>query len=81
MTGQRILNNIRKTIGDFEEGEVVDVTDIGNAMKIRDGRIRWSRCEIAGAMPKLADVFIPTGEKNGCNLKTYVVKHNIYIHN
>lgn len=77
MTGQRILNNIRKTLTDFDEGEIVDIADIGSAMERMDGKIRWSRCEIAGAMAKLADIFIPTGEKNRWNLKTYVVKHNI----
>ena len=77
MSGQRILNNIKKTLKIFDDGDVVDVMDIGSAMKKLDGRVRWSRCEIAGAMTKLTDCFIPTGEKNGCNLKTYIVKHNV----
>ena len=77
MSKQRIVNNIKKTLKIFDDGDVVDVVDIGSAMKNIDGRVRWSRCEIAGAMAKLADTFVPTGEKNECNLKTCVVRHNI----
>ena len=77
MCGQRILNNIRSVLNVFEDGEEVDISDIGNAMEKKNGRIRWSNCEIAGAMPKLSDIFIPTGDKNKYNLKTYTVRHNI----
>lgn len=77
MSGKRIINNIRKTLKEFDDGDIVDITDIGCAMKRLDGKIRWSRCEIAGAMTKVTDIFIPTGEKNGLNLKTYTVHHNV----
>ena len=77
MCGSRLLNNIRSIVGSFKDGQEVDIADIGFAMEKKDGRIRWSRCEIAGAMPKLSDVFIPTGEKNQWNLKTYIVKQNL----
>ena len=77
MCGQRIIRSIRNIVSVFKDGQEVDIADIGFAMEKRDGRIRWSRCEIAGAMPKVSDVFIPTGEKTQCNLKTYIVKHNL----
>ena len=77
MSGKRIINNIRKVLKEFDDGDVVDIADIGSAMERTDGRIRWSRCEIAGAMTKLTDIFEPTGEKNKWNLKTYTVHHNV----
>lgn len=77
MSNQRIVNNIKKTLNDFEDGDVVDVMDIGRAMKYLYGKVRWSRCEIAGAMTKLRENFVPTGEKNEYNLNTYVVRHNV----
>ena len=77
MSGQRIINNIKKVLTEFDEGDEVDIADIGSAMERKDGKIRWSRCEIAGAMSKLTEFFVPTGEKNKWNLKTYIVHHNV----
>lgn len=74
MCAQRIVNNILKTVPEFDDGDIVDIADISVVMKRLDGRIRWSKCEIAGAMPKLKDIFEPTGEKNKWNLNTYTVR-------
>ena len=37
------------------------------------GKTRWSSNEIAGAMPKLRELYVPTGEKNEFDLNTYIV--------
>lgn len=57
----------------FPNGRVIDIMDLNCELKKRVGKTRWSSNEIAGAMPKLRDLFVPTGVKNEYDLNTYIV--------
>lgn len=60
-------------LNDFEPQEIVDIRDISNALKRRTKRICWSSNEIAGVMPRLSSLYIPTGEKNIYGLNTFII--------
>lgn len=57
----------------FANGKVIDIMDLNCELRKRTGKTRWSSNEIAGAMPKLRELYIPTGMKNEFDLNTYVV--------
>ena len=75
MVSQRLIKYLRKIAEDsFKEGQEVDTRDINAALKNMLGKYRWSSNEIAGALPRVSDTYIPTGEKNIYGLYTYIVE-------
>ena len=57
----------------FQNGREIDILDLNCELRKRLGKTRWSSNEIAGAMPKRGELYVPTGEKNESDLNTYIV--------
>ena len=57
----------------FQNGREIDILDLNCELRKRLGKTRSSSNEIAGAMPKLRELYVPTGEKNEFDLNTYIV--------
>jgi hypothetical protein len=74
MGSVRLINHLMNiAFEDFHDGDEVDIIDLSNKLYKRTGKVRWSSNEIAGAMPKVRDIYVPTGCKNKHDLNTYIV--------
>ena len=74
MASDRLIKYLRIiAINDFKQDEIVDIKDISRMLKRYTRKICWSSNEIAGAMPKVSSLYVPTGEKNIYGLNTFII--------
>lgn len=74
MPKTRIVHQLTVATAELPPDTEVDICDLQKLLYKKYGKISWSGNEISGAMPKLKDIFSPTGNVNRNGLKTYMKK-------